>query len=125
MQKRSGNGLQRLVDAAGHSIRGLQAAWQNEAAFRQELLLFLILLPTAFWLGTNMTQRALLVFSVVLVLVVELVNSAVENVVDRIGTENHVLSGRAKDLGSAAVMLSLIAAALVWGLVAWERWMKY
>jgi len=125
MQKRSRKGLQRLVDATGYSIRGLKAAWQNEAAFRQELLLFLILLPTAFWLGTNMTQRALLVFSVVLVLVVELVNSAVENVVDRIGTENHVLSGRAKDLGSAAVMLSLIAAALVWGLVAWERWIKY
>lgn len=122
MQKRSRKGLQRLVDATGYSIRGLKAAWQNEAAFRQELILFLILMPNAFWLGANWIQKALLAFSIIIVLVVELLNSALENVVDRIGPENHVLAGRAKDMGSAAVMLSLVAAALVWGLAAWERW---
>jgi len=123
MQKRSKSGLQRLIDATGYSLKGFKSAWANEAAFRQEVLLVLVLLPAAFWLGTDMTQRALLVLSTLLILAVELLNSAIESVVDRIGLEAHPLSGQAKNMGSAAVLISLIAAAAVWGMVAWQRWM--
>ena len=122
MEKKSRKGLRRLWDATGYSIQGLKAAWVNEAAFRQELLLVMVLLPVACWLGTTTTQRALLIFSLLLILIVELLNSAVETIVDRIGFEHHELSGRAKNLGSAAVLASLIAAVVVWGLAAWERW---
>jgi diacylglycerol kinase (ATP) len=115
-------GWRRLWAAAGYSIQGLKAAWINEAAFRQELLLVLFLSPLAFWLGTTATQRALLIFSLLIVLITELLNSAIEVAVDRIGSERHELSGRAKDMGSAAVMVALIAAACVWGMIAWERW---
>ena len=120
--KRNRTGWQRIWDAAGFSLNGIKAAWRNEAAFRQEFFLVLVLLPCAWWVGTTMTQKVLLVFSLLLVLVVELLNSAIETVVDRIGTDHHDLSGRAKDLGSAAVMMSLIAAAVVWGMVAWDKW---
>ena len=106
MPKYSRTGLIRLWDATGFSIKGLCAAWRNEAAFRQELVIVLILLPLAFWLGETFTQRALLIFSLLVVLMVELLNSAVETAIDRIGEERHELSGRAKDLGSAAVMIS-------------------
>ena len=82
----------------------------------------LVLLPAAWWLGTTAVQRTLLIFSLLLILIVELLNSAVETVIDRIGPEHHELSGRAKNLGSAAVLISLIAAAVVWGVTAWERW---
>lgn len=121
-QKRSATGIQRLIDATGYSIQGLKAAWRNEAAFRQECVAVLIFLPVAFWLGTTLTQKAILVFSLLMILVVELLNSAIETVVDRIGPEHHEFSGRAKDLGSASVMLVLVAAALVWVLIAWQRW---
>ena len=123
MKRKSKTGLQRLVDATVYSMQGLKAAWCNEAAFRQELLLILILLPAAFWLGTDMIRRALLIFSSLLILTIELLNSAIESAVDRIGPEEHHLSGQAKNMGSAAVLISLIAAALVWGMVAWERWL--
>ncbi len=122
MQTKQPGGLQRLIRATGYSIQGLKSAWRHEAAFRQELLLVLILLPAAFWIGVTFAQRAVLLFSLLLILIVELLNSAIEAAVDRIGPERHALSGRAKDLGSAAVMLSLIAAAAVWAWVAWERW---
>jgi diacylglycerol kinase (ATP) len=122
MGNRSRTGWRRLWAAAGYSIQGLKAAWINEAAFRQELLAGLFLAPLAFWLGTTATQRALLIFSLLVVLITELLNSAVEAVVDRIGSEHHELSGRAKNMGSAAVMVALIAAAGVWGLIAWEKW---
>jgi diacylglycerol kinase (ATP) len=122
MQKQNCKGLDRLWAAAGYSIQGLKAAWVNEAAFRQELALVLVLLPAALWLGATLTQKALLIFSLLLILVVELLNSAIETAVDRIGPERHEASGRAKDLGSAAVMIALIAAAVVWALVAWQRW---
>jgi diacylglycerol kinase (ATP) len=122
MEKQSRKGLRRLWDAVGFSILGLKAAWNHEAAFRQELVMTLVLLPAAWWLGVTMMQRGVLIFSLLFVLIVELLNSAVETVVDRIGAERHPLSGRAKDMGSAAVMLALIAAATVWGLVAWQRW---
>jgi diacylglycerol kinase (ATP) len=122
MGKRQHTGWHRLLAAAGYSIRGLRAAWINEAAFRQELLLVLLLAPLAFWLGTTATQRALLICSLFIVLIAELLNSAIEAVVDRIGSEHHELSGRAKDMGSAAVMIALIAAACVWGVIAWGKW---
>jgi diacylglycerol kinase (ATP) len=122
MKKQRYTGLQRLWAATGYSIQGLKAAWIHETAFRQELLLALLLAPVACWLGTTMTQRALLIFSLVLILVVELLNSAIEATVDRIGSEHHKLSGQAKNMGSAAVLVALIAAAGVWILVAWQRW---
>jgi diacylglycerol kinase (ATP) len=122
MEKQRRTGWRRLWAATGYSIQGLKAAWINEAAFRQELLLVLVLAPLACWLGTTMIQRALLLFSLALILIVELLNSAIEATVDRIGLEHHELSGRAKNMGSAAVLVTLIAAAGVWALVAWQRW---
>ncbi|MEJ2041475.1 MAG: diacylglycerol kinase [Desulfosarcinaceae bacterium] len=122
MAIKSARGLQRLVDATVYSFKGLRAAWGHEEAFRQEILMVLVLVPSAFWLGRTTAQRILLLATCFLVLIVELLNSAIESVVDRIGEEDHPLSGRAKDMGSAAVLMSLIAAALVWGLVAWQRW---
>lgn len=115
-------GWRRIWAAAGYSIQGLRAAWINEAAFRQESLLVVLLTPLSFWLGTTTIQRVLLILSLLLVLITELLNSAIEAAVDRIGRESHELSGRAKNLGSAAVLVSLIAAAGVWGLIAWENW---
>jgi len=110
-------GMARLVQATRCSFTGFAGAVRGEAAFRQELLLAAVLLPAAFWLGGNGVERALLAGSVLLVLVVELLNSAIESAVDRVSLELHPLAGRAKDIASAAVMLSLLNAALVWGLV--------
>jgi diacylglycerol kinase (ATP) len=110
-------GLKRLLLATGYSCAGLAAAWRHEAAFRQELLLLILLGPVGLWLGDGGVEKALLLGSLLLVIVVELLNSAVEAVVDRTGAEHHELSGRAKDLGSAAVFMSLILAAIIWGLV--------
>jgi len=121
MPKSTRTGLGRLVAATGYSAAGLRAAWRSEEAFRQEAVLAMALLPVALWLGQTMLQRALLVGVCLLVVVVELLNSAVEAVVDRIGPDLHELSGQAKDMGSAAVLLSLLLAALTWGAVAWDR----
>jgi diacylglycerol kinase (ATP) len=114
-------GLRRLIRATAFSVAGLRAAWQNEAAFRQECVLALVLIPTAFWLGQGAVERSLLIGSWLLVLVVELLNSGIEAIVDRVSTERHTLSGRAKDLGSAAVFMSLLLALVIWGFVAYER----
>jgi diacylglycerol kinase (ATP) len=115
--KNPGNtGLRRIINAFFFSCAGFKAAWQNEAAFRQEGLLFIILAPLGFWLGQGPLDKSLLVGSLLLVLMVELLNSAVEAVVDRIGHEHHELSGRAKDIGSAAVLLALLNVGLIWGL---------
>lgn len=114
-------GMRRLVNATYFSIAGLRAAWRNEAAFRQECLLVLVLTPAAFWLGQTAVERSLLVGTAWLVLIVELLNSAVEAAVDRIGTDHHTLAGRAKDLGSAAVFVSLALTGFVWILIAWAR----
>lgn len=114
-------GLERLRKACGYSLAGLRAAWRYEAAFRQELVLALCLLPAAWWLARSALEFALLVATLLLVLIVELLNSGLEAVVDRIGVERHELSGRAKDFGSAAVTLSLALVLLVWGGVAWSR----
>jgi len=116
-------GWQHLVHSTRYSLNGLSAAFRNEAAFRQELGLAVLLLPLAWWIGAGPVEWILLVGSCLLVLIVELLNSAIENVVDRIGSERHELSGRAKDIGSAAVMLSLMVAALTWGLLAWQKFL--
>ncbi len=113
--------LRRVARAAGYSLAGLRAALKHEAAFRQEAALFVILAPLGFWLGRNGIERSLLIGSLVLVLIVELLNSAVEAAVDRIGSEQHELSGRAKDMGSAAVLLALLLVVAVWALVLAER----
>ncbi|GAB2792984.1 diacylglycerol kinase [Halomonas shantousis] len=114
-------GIRHLVSSTLYSLKGLQAAFHNETAFRQELGICGVLVPLAWWIGENPVEWLLLVGSCVFVLIVELLNSAVENVVDRIGSEHHVLSGRAKDIGSAAVMLALIMAAITWVLLGWDK----
>ncbi|HSN73414.1 MAG TPA: diacylglycerol kinase, partial [Steroidobacteraceae bacterium] len=101
-------GLKRLLLATGHSWRGLVGAFREEAAFRQELALTVVLLPLGIWLGRTGVERALLIGSLLLVLIVELLNSGIEAVVDRVGLERHELSGLAKDMGSAAVLVSLL-----------------
>jgi len=118
----SDTGLRRIVKAAGYSLAGLKAAWRYEAAFRQEAMLMVLLVPVGFWLGRGAAERALLIGSGMVVVIAELLNSAVEAVVDRTGLDHHPLSGRAKDLGSAAVFVSLANVVLVWGLIAFERW---
>lgn len=107
----------RITRAAGYSISGLRAAFRKEAAFRQELILFVVLAPVGFWLGRNGIERSLLVGSLFIVLIVELLNSAIEAAIDRISKKSHKLSGRAKDMGSAAVYLSLLLVIMVWTLV--------
>ncbi|OCW46311.1 diacylglycerol kinase [Aeromonas caviae] len=115
MAKPGATGITRIINATGYSMKGLKSAWINEAAFRQELLLILLLMPLAFWIGDSLNEILLLVCISWLVVIVEVLNSAVEAVVDRIGSEHHELSGRAKDLGSAAVFIALALNALVWG----------
>ncbi|WP_421236791.1 diacylglycerol kinase [Aeromonas jandaei] len=115
MAKPGATGVTRIINAAGYSMKGLRSAWINEAAFRQELMLILLLMPLAFWIGDSLNQILLLIIISWLVVIIEVLNSAVEAVVDRIGPEHHELSGRAKDLGSAAVFIALALNALVWG----------
>lgn len=119
--KQQATGLKRLVNATKFSIAGIQAALRTEAAFRQECAVALILTPLGFWLGQTSVERVLLIGSLLLVLIIELLNSSVEASVDRVGTDYDPLAGRAKDLGSAAVFVSLILTLLVWGLIGWER----
>jgi len=114
MAKPGNTGLTRIIKAGGYSIQGLKAALKHEAAFRQESLLFLLLTPLAFFVGDSVVEKLLLISSLFIVLIVELLNSAIEAVVDRIGSEQHELSGRAKDIGSAAVFVSLLLVAVVW-----------
>lgn len=121
MSKPGNTGLRRILNATVFSLAGLRTAWRDEAAFRQELSLCLVLVPAAVWLGRTAVERSLLIGSCLLVLIVELLNTGIENVVDRVGQEQHRLSGQAKDLGSAAVFVSLILVVVVWGLIAWER----
>ncbi len=107
-------GLTRLINALGYSRDGLSAAWKNEAAFREEVLLATIAIPLAIYLGKTGVDRALMVGSILLILIVEILNSAVEAVVDKASPEKSELAKRAKDMGSAAVLLSLLNAAAVW-----------
>ncbi len=114
---KSKTGLRRLVNAFGYSMDGFKAAYQHEDAFRQEVWLSLVLIPLAFYLEAEALHRILMVGSVLLVMIVELLNSAVEAVVDRVSIERHALAKRAKDIGSAAVLLALINLGVVWGLI--------
>jgi diacylglycerol kinase (ATP) len=117
-------GLDRVLHAAGYSMQGLTAAVQHESAFRQESALALVMLPAAFWLGRGWIEVVLLVGSVGLVLIVELLNSAIEAVVDRVSLDLHELSKRAKDLGSAAVLLSLLLCGGIWAVALYQRWIS-
>ena len=114
-------GLDRILHAAGYSWAGLKAAYSGESAFRQEIWLIVVVAPLAFWLGNDWVQIALLLGSLLLVLIVELLNSAIEAVVDRVSFELHHLSKRSKDIASAAVALSLLLAAAVWGAAIWQH----
>lgn len=109
-------GLERLIAAWFNSRRGFCSAWHHEAAFRQECYLLCLLAPAAFWLGENTVEIVILLMSCLIVLIVELLNSAIEAAIDRISPERHELSGRAKDIASAAVFLSLAQVVLVWGI---------
>ncbi|MEQ1964578.1 diacylglycerol kinase [Xenorhabdus khoisanae] len=117
-------GLIRIIKAAGYSAKGIKAAWQNEAAFRQEAVTAIFAIITAFSLDISLIERLLLIGSVMLVIIVEILNSAIEAVVDRIGSEYHELSGRAKDMGSAAVLLTIILALFTWGTILWSHFMR-
>lgn len=112
-------GITRIIKATGYSLKGLKQAWQHEAAFRQELMLLVVAVLAACWLPVSLLERLVLIGVVVVVVLMELVNSAIEAVVDRVGMEHHELSGRAKDIGSAAVFVALAFAAVVWVSILW------
>lgn len=115
-------GISRLINATEYSRQGLIATWRNEAAFRQEVCLAIFLIPIALWLGESGVERALLIGSILLVMIVELLNSAIEAVVDRVGPEQHPLSKIAKDTGSAAVFISLLLWISTWSCILLPRW---
>ena len=119
-QKPNGTGLARIIRALSCSIAGFRSAFKHEAAFRQELALFLVLTPLGYWFGDNGVERALLIGTLFIVLITELLNSAVEAAIDRISDELHPLSRRAKDIGSAAVFISLTTVVIVWALVIFD-----
>ena len=114
-------GFARLIAATGNSIRGIRDAWRHESAFRQDVALSAVLLLISFWLAKTLVEWLILIFPLFLLLIVEILNSAIENTVDRIGDEHHILSGRAKDMASSAVMFCLILIAIVWLSMAWSR----
>lgn len=114
MADNSNKGIVRLVNATKFSWQGLRAAYRHEEAFRQEVWVLLVAVPLALWLGENSSEKALLIGSILLLLIVELLNSAIEATIDRIGAEHHELAGRAKDMGSAAVLLATINAIVIW-----------
>ncbi|MGD9385301.1 MAG: diacylglycerol kinase, partial [Thioalkalispiraceae bacterium] len=117
MPKPGATGITRIIHAFGYSMQGIKAALQHESAFRQEAFLFIVLLPAAIWLGRDWLDYILLIGCLLLVLIVELLNSAIEAVVDKVSEEYTELAGRAKDMGSAAVFISLMNVLFVWGLV--------
>lgn len=121
MAKTGVTGIKRIINAFGYTWKGLRAAYKHEAAFRQEIGLAVVLLPLAFWVGKNAIEWILLLASVVFILVVEILNSAIEAVVDRTGDEPHKLSGRAKDMGSAAVFLAFVMLLITWGFIGWKN----
>jgi diacylglycerol kinase (ATP) len=115
------NIFRHIHNAVIYSWDGLKAAWHNEMAFRTETIVIALMIPIGIWIGETAVQWALLIGSSFLILITELLNSAVEKVVDRVGTEHHILSKQAKDLGSAAAGISMLTAVIVWGLIAYER----
>ena len=110
-----------IIKAFEYTFAGLRAAWKNELAFRTEAIVIAIMLPVGIWLGRSAVEWALLIASCLLILITELLNSALEAVVDRIGPQRHELSKRAKDMGSAAAFLAMVNAAVVWGIIAFDR----
>ena len=116
-------GLRRVMNAWGYSLQGLASAFKHEEAFRQEAILAAILIPIALWLDVEVIGKALMIASVIFVLIVELLNSAIEAAVDRVSLDHHLLAKRAKDIGSAAVFLSLVNVALVWSVILWMRYL--
>jgi len=114
MAKTGATGIKRILNAAVYSWQGLKAAYINEAAFRQEIWLALILAPAGIYLGDTLLDKAVLVCSLLFVLITELLNSAIEAIIDRISDEHHELSGRAKDIGSATVLIAIIMAIIIW-----------
>jgi len=114
VSKTGATGLKRICNAFVYSCQGLKSAFINEAAFRQEVVLAIILIPIALWVNVTIVERVMMISSIGLIMVVELLNSAVEAVVDRIGPEHHELAGRAKDMGSAAVLVMMLIAGLIW-----------
>jgi diacylglycerol kinase (ATP) len=114
-------GIRRIINAFRYSFAGYKAAWKNEEAFRQECIVAIFVIPAGFLLGRTMTQRALLIGVYLIIPLIELLNASIEAIVDRMGPERHLLSGRAKDLGSAAVLLSICMAIIVWVFIAYER----
>ncbi len=113
--------IDHIINAFRYTFAGFRSAWKHELAFRGEVVVVAVMLPLGLWLGRSAAERALLIASLLLILITELVNSALEAVVDRIGPERHELSKRAKDLGSAAAFVSMVSAALVWMIIAWDR----
>ena len=120
MGKTGVTGIRRIINAFGYSMKGLRAAFKHESAFRQETVLLIILLPIAFLLGQNIVDYSILIGSLMLVIIVELLNSAVEAVVDRVGDEHHKLAGRAKDIGSAAVFVTLVNVVVIWSMYVFQ-----
>jgi len=120
MGKTGVTGLRRIINAFGYSMKGLRAAFKHESAFRQELALLVIMLPIAILLGQTIVDYSILIGSLLLVIIVELLNSAVEAVVDRVGDEHHKLAGRAKDIGSAAVFVSLVNVMVIWSMYVFQ-----
>lgn len=114
MKPANNHGIKRIFRATGFSMKGLKAAWTHEAAFRQELVLCLVMLPIALLVDISTIERLMLIFTLFIVLIVELLNSAIEAVVDRVGSEIHPLSGQAKDIASAAVFISLTLCGITW-----------
>jgi len=115
------SGIARIIAATKNSLRGIRDAWRFESAFRQDSAISALLLLLSFWLAQTVVEWLLLIMPLFLLLVVEILNSAIENVVDRIGEERHILSGRAKDMASSAVMFCLILIAIVWLSIAWSK----
>lgn len=122
MANQHAKGLTRVYNAFFYSMSGFKACFEHEEAFRQEVFVLIPLLPLGLWLGDGGLEKALLVASLLIVPIVELLNSAIEAIVDRVGTDRHELSGRAKDIASAAVFLSIVLSASVWALILLPRW---
>ena len=121
MGNKNENLIEHIINAFRYTFAGLQSAWKNELAFRGEIAVVAVMAPLGLWLGRSAAERALLIASLLLILLTELVNSALEAVVDRIGPERHELSKRAKDLGSAAAFVAMVTAAVVWIIIALGR----
>ncbi|MCL2918746.1 diacylglycerol kinase [Shewanella litorisediminis] len=117
MKPANNHGVRRIIRATGFSFKGLKSAWVHEAAFRQELVLACLMVPVALWVDVSTVEKLLMIMAVFIVLITELLNSAIEAVVDRIGDEIHPLSGQAKDIASAAVFMSLALCTLVWAFI--------